>query len=173
VSDDNVCLLDEAGFPTCYGAMGLDPVTHDTSELYVPPPPEGESFVQIANSEDHACGRREDGTVLCWGPSWFETDPQLPAPGEVFTYIDGWGADDCGIHPDGTVGCWGYRFLSDRLPFSEQPPVGEFDALTVGEYFACGIVRGGQDILCWGGELFGNHDPPSIAEVLAASGDAP
>ena len=47
------CVLDESGYPTCWGRdLGPEPV---------------EAFSELSCGEFHVCGLTFDGRIVCWG----------------------------------------------------------------------------------------------------------
>ena len=112
-------------------------------------------FVALDADGRHACGLRADGTVACWARAPSAQRCRVDAVGETScpapTVVEpegtyeriavGWGYE-CGIRPDATVACW--------LASDGDPPVGAFEALDAAWRTACGLRRGGDEIVCWG-----------------------
>lgn len=113
---------------------------------------------QVEVGEDHACARRVDGTIACWGANdegQLGTSPSGPRerPEEVA------GIDDaidlalrpgrsCALRSAGTVWCWGHLSLPEieRTP-SPHRVHGVEDVIALdGD---CALTRAGE-VLCWG-----------------------
>ena len=132
------------------------------------PPPEGE-FADVSIARYHACGLRPSGEIECWG-GWDRRPKMLP-PDVGFASINaGWGGYkrgagvtpyvdwgySCGVRLDASLECWG----DDRTIWPAEhppeagkrspllsPPVGEYEQVGVGEYFACALRVGGRWIV--------------------------
>ena len=143
------------------------------------PPPEGE-FTDVSIARYHACGLRPSGEIECWG-GWDRRPKMLP-PDVGFASINaGWGGYkrgagvtpyvdwgySCGVRLDASLECWG----DDRTIWPAEhppeagkrspllsPPVGEYEQVGVGEYFACALRVGGK-VDCWG-SAYGNRFAP-------------
>ena len=135
---------------------------HD--DLTEAPVPEGQ-FLSVAvsssrNSYDkgsgNVCALRTDGTAVCWGRGWVG-----PSPGGSFTSLDMGIRDSiCAVQNDGTATCWNYIRNPAYKP-NPTPPAGtSFVSASPGEDHVCGIRSGGSSIQCWGGNSYGEADPP-------------
>ncbi len=104
-------------------------------------------FVEITSGENHVCGLRADGSVVCRG-----LIPEPPSD-ERFKSISSAKSYSCGLREDGTAICWGYYFGSDPM----TPPENErFKSISSGYVQACGLREDGIAV-CWGE---GAHQPP-------------
>jgi len=136
-------------------------------------PPGPFSFLSAGN--EGSCGVRTDGTLACWGETYFFSLPD-PFPG-TYTHVSRHGGV-CAVQASGALSCWGAS--DSRLTpvpagvFAEVaigesvacarradgtvacwggganvPPGYSFESLTGGAYFFCGLERAAHDIVCW------------------------
>ncbi len=111
-------------------------------------PPEGERFVSITSGWSHACGLKEDGTAVCWGPEpyatglggWDET------PDERFAWIDAGNGYTCGQVLDRTrIECWGGYSDVVTSP-SPYPYSAQFIDFSGGGRHSCGLWTNGTAV---------------------------
>src|SRR5262249_8273077 len=105
-------------------------------ELFYPRPPESSNeFVEVGGGGLHACGRRRDGTVVCWGE---DDNAERGIPGyEQPAYSDG--ARD--------------PSTPELIPV---PKLHDVTALGVGRSHTCALRSGGR-VVCWGSITDGRH----------------
>ena len=137
------------------------------------PPTEGaarspDGFIAVESGYFSSCGLRNDGSLICWGNTEYEPDPDgavlyVPPPqGQKFTALSSGDFQACALREDGTPVCWGG-------PFGIlTPPEGErFAQISVGSR-ACGLREDGTPI-CWSPTtpegLFGESAPPDDARA--------
>lgn len=123
--------------------------------------------VEVATAFTHACARRQNGEVVCWGGNAAgqigdgSTDPQLRPftvvglvkARNIATQMDHVCADD----DEGGVVCWGsngYGQLGDGSTTQSSLPVvatglGDVLQVAVGTQFSCALQVGDR-IHCWG-----------------------
>lgn len=130
-----------------------------------------ERFVQISASNSEACGRRDDGTIRCWGEhgdcrdldAECSTERGFVAKPSVgswkFVEVQ-WNVNICAIDANDAIDCWGYPPARDpRMRLD-----GTFTVLSNG----CAVRAGDGRIQCWGGQL---PSPPEGAFVkISGSG---
>jgi hypothetical protein len=110
----------------------------------------GGTFTSVSvGPADEACGVRTDGTVACWGNSYY------PAPAGTFISVSASDSWACGIKTDRTIACWGGDAFGDTIP-----PAGTFTSVTTGYDYACGLRTDGT-IACWGDNAQGDTTPPT------------
>ena len=98
------------------------------------------AFVAVGVGDRAACGVREGGGVVCWGPVGAAWEP----PGGRFGSVSvGVGAVACGVRADESLACWGDVYEE------WAPPVGRFGSVDVGTTYACGLEVSGE-VVCWG-----------------------
>jgi hypothetical protein len=115
-----------------------------------------EDAEQVSLHSAHACARRGDGTIACWG--WNATgalgdgttedrdDARLvPDFRDVRQVVTG-GNFSCALNPDGRVQCWGHN-VNHQL---DADTVDNAVALAASHATACAIIAGGT-VRCWGG----------------------
>jgi hypothetical protein len=117
-------------------------------------------WAEISVAATHACGRKLDGSLACWGHNFAG---ELGAPGGSFIQVVSGGSSgevtnkghSCALHPDQTAECWG------RNDFGQaSPPPDTFVQLAAGSHHTCGLHPDGT-IACWGLNDFGQASPPS------------
>jgi hypothetical protein len=93
----------------------------------------------------HGCGTHSSGGLECWGLDLYGS---TTLPGGNFISLAMSPNQTCGIRPSGFVECWGMRTPT------QPPPRGRFQAIAVGNSFACAIERDdsarGGALECWG-----------------------
>ena len=98
------------------------------------------AFVGVGVGDRAACGVREGGGVVCWGP----VGAMWEVPGGGFGSVSvGVGSVVCGVRVDETVACWG------EVSEVWAPPVGRFGSVDVGATYACALEVSGE-VVCWG-----------------------
>jgi len=107
-------------------------------------------FVQVAAGFRHACGLREDRTVVCWGD---EKHGNLAVPPERFAQISAGPSTTSGVKTDGSILCWGYQGGPQGKKF--VAPAGTFTKVACGVYhpISCGLRQDGS-VACWGPKAF-------------------
>ncbi len=120
------------------------------------------SFTSVAaQGNEHYCGLRPDGSIVCWGArAWSGTLPE--APSGNFSAVSTNTGLSCGLRTDGSVTCW-----RTKSYWREPAPDGTFTGISVGSYDVCGLRPDGS-ILCWGDRKFRSADPSGSGELTAA-----
>ena len=148
---------------------------------------------QLGAGDAFACGRRIDGTVMCWGYGGdgqlgHASDDSASAPVLVSFIND---AVDlsvgayhaCVVQKTGQVSCWGYNEygqLGDGTTNASNTPrgvIGITDGVKVaaGGNFSCAIVKSGA-VRCWGANIHGslgnglNDDSDTPVDVQVVQG---
>ena len=133
-----------------------------------------DGFIAVESGYFSSCGLRNDGSLVCWGITEFEPDPDgaaqyaPPPQGEVFTALSSGAYHACALREDGSPVCWGALGVL-------TPPEGErFAQISVGSH-ACGLREDGSPV-CWSPShpegLFGESASPDGASAGAdASAD--
>lgn len=128
---------------------------------------------QLAAGDDFTCGRRVDGTVMCWGEDnptgrlgdglkFSSSVPVLVK--DVSDAIDVAAGPDhaCVIHRSGSVSCWGSndgRELGDGTTTTSPTPVNvvqlaDAQQLALGQAFSCALKKDAT-VACWGDNSVG------------------
>lgn len=118
----------------------------------------------LALGRGHACARKEDGGVWCWGLNTYGqlgdgtrferataarvrgvTDAAAVATGNMFS---------CALHATGAVSCWGARAAAGpgaSMALSPEPIAGLADvvAISAGTSHACALTAA-RRVRCWG-----------------------
>jgi hypothetical protein len=127
---------------TCWGG----------EEVGLTTPPQGK-FTQVGCGVNHACARRENGTLACWGYNYMGTGKATPPSGR-FSQVSAGLTHSCGIRENGTLDCWG-----ENEDGQSSPPAGEFTQVSCGDTHTCG-VRAEGTVACWGNDRDWQSRPP-------------
>lgn len=179
------------------GGVSLDPQL-----LAVPGP-----WRSITVGNQHACAIAGDDSAYCWGNNSYgqlgigTNDAQKNQPtlvvtanllaGETFASLSAGSATTCGTTSAGRILCWGSRLAgalgdgsgnSSNIPVATAPPTGvpggvTYSAVTVGDFFACGLGATGV-AYCWGMNSSGQLGDGTIANrsvptAVVGSGSPP
>lgn len=99
-------------------------------------------WVEVSAGYDHACARRGDGRVSCWGED--ETGLATEPDGDFVNVSAGYQAS-CGVLVGGALSCWG----EDSAELLVDAPAGPWTEVSVGQRYACALTMEGE-IMCWG-----------------------
>lgn len=139
-----------------------------------PPGPVGPPAEEVGVGWEHACARRIDGTLWCWGHNYYGQlgdGTNQPGDGMPLAPIqvsgDDWASlsvgdvQTCAIKTDGSLWCWGYNAsgeLGDGTTTERWDPieVGGTDWVTVstGAAHTC-ATRADGTLWCWGDNCVG------------------
>ena len=154
-----------------FGQMG----TGSSSQTPVVTPALIEGFNAVAEigvGAYHACGRKYDGTVWCWGwnalgqlgdGSLTDRNRPVQVTGiQSATQIAISGFHSCALLQDGSVSCWGPNslgMLGDGTGADSKVPVavrglGDVAELAAGGEHTCARLKSGA-VQCWGNNKFG------------------
>jgi len=149
VGTDDSCLLDAAGYLSCWGRQ---PASHQ-------PPKRAFAFVDLDTS---GCGLARDGTLTCW-PAAEMNDVGAFPPGR-YRVVSTRSAHACAIRLDRTLVCWGKR------GGMTNSPGGPFLDVSVGLSHVCAIRADGT-LTCWGeSNSYRQASPPPGRFVQISSG---
>jgi hypothetical protein len=132
-------------------------------------------FKAVSVGEDHACGIRPDGSLVCWGN---DVAGETAAPAGTFIAVSvgksssgGYppcgicqGDFSCALRTNGTVTCWGNNDYQQT-----SAPTGTFLQIATATTFACG-VRSDRTIQCWGTPGFSDAPPTGNFERVSTAG---
>lgn len=116
---------------------------------------------EMTLGSQHACNRRTDGTIACWGS---DTLGQASPPLMQAKAIDANGNHACALGPDHHLTCWG-----DNAQGGSQPPALAFRDFDVGQFNGCGITTAGT-VNCWGWNANGQGNAPAGVFRQVATG---
>jgi alpha-tubulin suppressor-like RCC1 family protein len=135
--------------------------------------------VELAAGEAHACARRGDGTVQCWGGSWEDSAVPRAIPGlKDVVSLDAGGRSTCARLASGTITCFSTRHVANRPSELLEAPTKqpEVAAVGVGGTHACLLDTKGK-VSCWGsaydqslGYQPKEEHPKSAKELVAIAG---
>ncbi len=161
--DEATCAIDTKGQVQC---VGTGPVMDGL--------PTESDLVELSVGYNHACVRRPEGSLYCWGKgSNADFDPPFQAVPPAWPVVDvavGDGYHTCGLRRDGSVGCWGGDGSGDGgnvLAGHLRAPPGTFVEVTAGHNHSCARRLDGT-VTCWG-EV---SDPPDDGGFLAITSGA-
>lgn len=122
IAENYGCALDTAGAMWCWGQnnkgqLGNGTTTDASTPVQVAAL--GANVVEIGTAGDHACARKADGTMWCWGnnsahqlgvttPSYTQTTPvQVQSVGTDVVEMALGGGHTCVRKKDASIWCWG------------------------------------------------------------------
>jgi len=136
----------------------------------VPVPVAGLSdAAEIALGDHHACARRTDGTVACWGDDsegqlgdgTGNSSPHLVNVANLagVTQVAVGGNAGCALLADGTVACWGRGALGNGNWIGRAAPrpiegLSNVSQIVMGYEHACARKRDAT-VVCWGSNKIG------------------
>jgi hypothetical protein len=116
--DGNLCMLDQAHGLSCWGANEYGQLADGTTEFRATPvlvEELGNEVAESAMGELHACARKRDGSLWCWGfngsgqlgiGSHAESHSPVHVMNDVGTFAIGQ-SHSCAVKTDGSAWCWG------------------------------------------------------------------
>jgi hypothetical protein len=152
------CGFTVSGGIECWGNPGLEddrllPDRMDYSALYI---------------EGSACGLFGDGQIGCWslsGTSFLPPDAGWVQVAPGISVM-------CALHMDGHVACVGNGTDGWAEQGKPRPMDLEFEEISVGEDFGCGITTE-LDVVCWGGDGGEETNSPAGLKAIALDDLAP
>jgi hypothetical protein len=150
VGDDYGCAVREAdGGIDCWGSNSRGRTT---------PPAEELGFVMVTAGQQHACGLKGDGSVICWGRDDYNIGA-VPV-GVPFSRIAAGNLVTCGVRADtDEIECWGYS--NDTR---DDGVGGTYVDLRMTDSYGCGIRANGT-LRCWGTNSSGRTRPTALAAL--------
>ncbi len=174
VGGDFACAIRDTGELVCWGdsnslVTGDCAVASNCTPRPAPAALKG-PFIEVHAAKSAICALRGNGTVLCWGDSFWVNDTAPEGPYRTIG-IDMYGAEGCGLTVAGDIRCWG----DSGAPHVEQgyrdsvAAKGTFDRIE----WVFGNVCGGNDTQWACFEQTSNLQPtPRTKQTLAlASGE--
>ncbi len=190
--DFHTCAVTASGGAKCWGSNFNGKLGDGT---YVQRPTPVSVFgltsgvASVVSGPQHTCALTTGGGVKCWGDNSIGqlgdgTTSPSPVPMNVFGLGSGvarvavGGFTTCAVTVAGAAKCWGDNVIGqlgdgtfvDRLTPTNVLRMSEgVTAITVGEYHACGVSRGG--VQCWGFNGYGglgNGTSNSASQAVTA-----
>lgn len=148
------------------GQLGIGPSA--PGQIRIPQLVDGPTnWVQVRGGHSHSCGRRDDGTLWCWGENEFNqlglgAGVTADTPQKVGSDAD-WKDmslatfHTCAVKNDGTLWCWG-RNVEGQLGTGDFEPrefptrvgtASDWDAVSNGRFHTCARRRDGS-VWCTG-----------------------
>lgn len=139
-----MCAVTTDGFIHCCCGDPASPVMTDV--------PEDGGFVDITLGIHHACARRGDGGLTCWGEDIAgRVAPPivLPEPAQVVdASLTGQGDASNGVSEFAAAG--GSKFSGEQPPIGAvEDPALQWQQVSAADYATCGVLGNGRPI-CWG-----------------------
>jgi alpha-tubulin suppressor-like RCC1 family protein len=164
------CALDQAGVVRCWGGNESGLLGQGTGVRNRPAPkavPKLHDVAEITLGLGHACARRRDGRVACWGSNTFDEvsdlkisvlpEPVLRPVRDVERLAAGIGRT-CVLQASGMLSCWGARREELDLVTPVDPPrelrLPDAVVLAPGHGHMCVLTRAGE-VRCWGDDAYG------------------
>ena len=126
----------------------------------------GLKYVEIHTGVYHACARRSDGKIVCWGGNPVGKHPAAKGPTGTFLAFDSGSNHNCGIRSDNSIHCWGQKVAAVT-----QQPTGtkSFAKIACGSYHCCALTSTDK-MTCWGDNTFKQATAPAGTYSFIASG---
>lgn len=177
IDGEATCWFVGEGTLRCYGATRLDGTLDADGALTV-----GDGFDDAALGALHACARRRDDSIVCWGDNFAGQVTGSPTAQLSFTRVpeiddaiavEGSSSASCALRRDGRVSCWG-RFgdpaeaLMSSLTPRDVEGVRGAESLSVTGDYGCVVAR--RRALCWGRgapEAYTATPVPGLSDVRA------
>jgi alpha-tubulin suppressor-like RCC1 family protein len=133
--------------------------------------PNPEDFVEITAGYSHACARKYNGNVYCWGQNFAKPDLKPTLYFQGARQVDAGGSHTCALNAAGAAYCWGagnqgqlgfgigaittWNLVAPvvgtgydpAIPWQSLPPL-TFTSISAGGNSTCGTTSGG--VYCWG-----------------------
>jgi alpha-tubulin suppressor-like RCC1 family protein len=148
-------------------------------------------IVEVATGSRHACARRDDGTVYCWG---YNSSGQVGSgtTGGILTPVivalagpaTGLAAGtnhSCAALMDGSAQCWGSNDSGQLGTGTGNTPTptlvqglagAEVTAIAAGAFHTCAVVKSGAAtgaVRCWGSNGFGQLGNPAAGSGVSST----
>ena len=120
----------------------------------------------LSSGQDHNCGVRTDGTVVCWGSNSFG-QVNVPVGLTSVSQVALGHSHSCALRQDGTVACWGLNNHGQA-----SPPAGLTNVARIGtgDAHTCAVSASGA-ATCWGSNGDGQATVPTdLGAVLQIVG---
>jgi alpha-tubulin suppressor-like RCC1 family protein len=178
----HTCALQENGTALCWGFNGYGALGDGTQVSRTQPRPVTQSTTgplrSLTAGRSHTCALTTQGVAYCWGinssgqlgdgTTTQRNVPVLVLGNHRFRSIDAGRVHTCGVDINGVGWCWGANdqgalgdgtTLKKTSPVVVSAPLGEptinFNILTAGGVFSCGIAAVSGKAYCWGSNTGG------------------
>jgi alpha-tubulin suppressor-like RCC1 family protein len=160
--DDATCAVTRGGALSCWGEVTS--LLGAESRYAAPHAVDGSNWASVSLGVHHACARKTDDSVYCWGYGWSgelgivgTSTLVSPTPVGLKARVVAAGQDHtCAIDPAGALYCWGRAddgqlgFVSSaNVPTPVKVGTSTWTALAAGARDTCGVRADGK-MICWG-----------------------
>ncbi|MEC7273374.1 MAG: hypothetical protein VXV85_06985, partial [Candidatus Thermoplasmatota archaeon] len=162
-----------------FGQLGDNSYKVDESSPVLIDVGAGRSVIAVSGGNHHTCVVLDNGSMKCWGRSWFgalgngATSGDVTTPpsatvdlglGRTAVAVSAGGAHTCAILDDGSVKCWGSNNNGQlglgNTAMQTTPPTNPIDlgigrtavAIAAGNEFTCATLDNGS-LMCWGDDF--------------------
>ena len=187
MSSRSTCALDEDRALYCWGENDLGVVTPGVAGTATAEPQAiepGMTWRTIVAGDEHVCGLREDGVLVCWGHAasgqlGIETAPvgrvEVQPPDQVTAWLDVFAGAQrtCATRADNTLWCWGRNATGELgagdtsklvRPTQIESATPWFE-IALGERHACALDAT-EALWCTGNRAFGQLGDGSGGSVV-------
>ncbi|MEM6993930.1 MAG: hypothetical protein AAF721_25685 [Myxococcota bacterium] len=160
------CAVTSCGEVKCWGRNDSGQSADRNPTVFTPPfgAPIIPKFESVSVGQYHTCALDEDGDVECWGKNNYGQSADRLGP---FVQLTTGYNHNCALDAAGNVECWGSDVHGES---SEVPTNVEFEDISAGLDFTCGVVQGGAEIQCWGRDTY-DQAPTSLAPPNVAASE--
>jgi alpha-tubulin suppressor-like RCC1 family protein len=181
------CARKTDGTLWCWGGNAAGQLGNGTTDEGLVPAPVtalGDAVAEISAADLHACARKTDGTLWCWGAGLLGdggsdgslVPVQVAALGATVAEVSTGDGASCARKTDGTLWCWGdntFGIVGDGTTDARPTPVpvtalgSDVAGVSAGDLFACARKADGT-AWCWG-----TNDHGQLGDGTTASHFAP
>lgn len=177
----------------CWGEgsyLGMNPPNPDDAQAaytlpmhvadFIDAPEFSNDVIDISTGQAHTCAIKADGTVWCFGASYWGDDDIDTRPGQMFNIanakeITSGTYTTCVLLKDGRVLCWGYgeftyqmhgelgisSIVPSKTPVEITDLPSNISSISAGGRHVCAQTKNG-DNLCWGDDYYGQLGKGSL-----------
>lgn len=142
-------------------------------QAYVPAPPAGQVYVEVAAGVAHTVARLQDGSVVAWGYNHSgQCNVPPPPAGESYVSVGAGWVHTVALVSDGSIAAWGGNY-SGQCDVPAPPPGLAYVEVAAGVFHTAARLSDGS-IVAWGYNPYGECDvpppPTGLTYVQVAAG---